>query len=87
VHVDLWVVAEALERAVAASSVQRRLSALSSFYRYCAAHDVVEKGVHRRVVASWSMRTTPPPSGWTVGVIQNQFSVLPTDKPGSFRPV
>jgi integrase/recombinase XerD len=53
VHVDLWV-AQALERGAEASSVRRRLSALSSFYRYCAAHDVVERvptaGVVRPVV-------------------------------------
>jgi integrase/recombinase XerD len=42
VHVDLWV-AQALERGAEASSVRRRLSALSSFYRYCAAYDVVDR--------------------------------------------
>jgi len=38
VHVDLWVSAQQ-EAGAEASSVRRRLSALSSFYRYCAAHD------------------------------------------------
>ena len=38
VHVDLWA-ATWLDAGTAASSVRRRLSALASFYRYCAAHD------------------------------------------------
>ena len=36
VHVDLWAATQ-LDDGAAASSVRRRLSALSSFYRYCAA--------------------------------------------------
>ena len=40
VHVDLWAATQ-LDDGAAASSVRRRLSALSSFYRYCAAHDLV----------------------------------------------
>jgi integrase/recombinase XerD len=40
VHVDLWVAIQ-LDAGAAASSVRRRLSALSSFYRYCAAHDLI----------------------------------------------
>jgi integrase/recombinase XerD len=40
VQVDLWA-ATWLDGGAAASSVRRRLSALSSFYRYCAAHDVI----------------------------------------------
>ena len=39
VHVDLWA-ATWLDAGAAASSVRRRLSALSSFYRYCATHDL-----------------------------------------------
>ena len=50
VHVDLW----AATQLDAASSVRRRLSALSSFYRYCAAHDLIGRvptqGVARPVV-------------------------------------
>ena len=38
-HVDLWAATQ-LDDGAAASSVRRRLSALSSFYRYCAAHDL-----------------------------------------------
>lgn len=36
VHVDLWAATQ-LDAGAAESSVRRRLSALSSFYRYCAA--------------------------------------------------
>jgi site-specific recombinase XerD len=53
VHADLWVAGQ-LEDGAEASSVRRRLSALSSFYRYCAAHDLVARiptaGVARPVV-------------------------------------
>jgi len=53
VHVDLWA-ATHLDAGAAASSVRRRLSALSSFYRYCAAHDLIGRvptdGVARPVV-------------------------------------
>jgi integrase/recombinase XerD len=40
VHVDLWAATQ-LDAGAAESSVRRRLSALSSFYRYCAAHDLI----------------------------------------------
>jgi site-specific recombinase XerD len=53
VHADLWVAGQ-LDAGAEASSVRRRLSALSSFYRYCAAHDLVARiplaGVARPVV-------------------------------------
>lgn len=54
VHVDLWA-ATWLDTGAAASSVRRRLSALSSFYRYCAIHDLLPgriptEGVARPVV-------------------------------------
>jgi integrase/recombinase XerD len=53
VHADLWVAGQ-LENGAEASSVRRRLSALSSFYRYCATHDLVAgiptAGVARPVV-------------------------------------
>ena len=39
-HIDLWA-ATPLDDGAAAASVRRRLSALSSFYRYCAAHDLI----------------------------------------------
>ena len=53
VHVDLWVAGQQ-DQGVEAASVRRRLSALSSFYRYCAAHDLAGQvptvGVARPVV-------------------------------------
>jgi hypothetical protein len=53
VHVDLWAATQ-LDDGAAPSSVRRRLSALSSFYRYCAAHDLIGRvptqGVARPVV-------------------------------------
>jgi integrase/recombinase XerD len=53
VHVDLWVAGQQ-DRGAEPSTVRRRLSALSSFYRYCAAHDLVDRipvaGVARPVV-------------------------------------
>jgi site-specific recombinase XerD len=54
VHVDLWVTLQHAGGAEAAS-VRRRLSALSSFYRYAAAHDLLSgalptDGVARPVV-------------------------------------
>ena len=42
VHVDLWAAAQQ-DRGTESSTVRRRLSALSSFYRYCAAHDLVDR--------------------------------------------
>jgi Lantibiotic dehydratase, N terminus/Phage integrase, N-terminal SAM-like domain len=53
VHVDLWVAAQK-DQGAESSTVRRRLSALSSFYRYCAAHGLVDRipvdGVTRPVV-------------------------------------
>ena len=53
VRVDLWAAAQQ-DRGAESSTVRRRLSALSSFYRYCAAHDLVDRiptaGVARPVV-------------------------------------
>jgi integrase len=53
VYVDLWA-ATWLDAGAAASSVRRRLSTLSSFYRYCATHDLTgwipTQGVARPVV-------------------------------------
>jgi site-specific recombinase XerD len=40
VHVDLWA-QQQLDAGAEASSVRRRLSGISSFYHYCAAHDLV----------------------------------------------
>jgi site-specific recombinase XerD len=53
VHVDIWVAGQQ-DRGAEPSTVRRRLSALSSFYRYCAAYDLVDRipvdGVTRPVV-------------------------------------
>ena len=71
VHVDLWA-ATWLDAGAAASSVRRRLSALSSFYRYCAAHDLVGRvptqGVARPVV--------DPDYTATVGLDRDQARAL-----------
>ncbi len=71
VHVDLWA-ATWLDAGAAASSVRRRLSALSSFYRYCAAHDLTGRiptqGVTRPVV--------DPDYTATVGLDRDQARAL-----------
>ena len=71
VHVDLWA-ATWLDAGAAASSVRRRLSALSSFYRYCAAHDLIGRvptqGVARPVV--------DPDYTATVGLDRDQARAL-----------
>ena len=70
-HVDLWAATE-LDAGSAAASVRRRLSALSSFYRYCAAHDltgrVPTQGVARPVV--------DPDYTATVGLDRDQARAL-----------
>jgi site-specific recombinase XerD len=71
VHVDLWA-ATWLDNGAAASSVRRRLSALSSFYRYCAAHDLTGRiptqGVARPAV--------DPDYTATVGLDRDQARAL-----------
>ena len=71
VHVDLWAATQ-LDGGAAASSVRRRLSALSSFYRYCAAHDLIGRvpteGVARPVV--------DPDYTATVGLDRDQARAL-----------
>jgi site-specific recombinase XerD len=71
VHVDLWAATQ-LDAGVAESSVRRRLSALSSFYRYCAAHDLIGRvpteGVARPVV--------DPDYTATVGLDRDQARAL-----------
>jgi Phage integrase, N-terminal SAM-like domain len=63
VHVDLWAATQ-LDGGAAESSVRRRLSALSSFYRYCATHDLIGRvptdGVARPVVDSDYTATVGP---------------------------
>jgi integrase/recombinase XerD len=73
VHVDLWAAIQ-LDTGAASSSVRRRLSALSSFYRYCAAHDLIGRvpteGVARPVV--------DPDFTATVGLDRDQARALVT---------
>ena len=71
VHIDLWAATQ-LHAGSAAASVRRRLSALSSFYRYCASHDltgrVPTQGVARPVV--------DPDYTATVGLDRDQARAL-----------
>ena len=71
VHVDLWAATQ-LDDGAAASTVRRRLSALSSFYRYCAAHDLIGRvptqGVARPAV--------DPDYTATVGLDRDQARAL-----------
>jgi integrase/recombinase XerD len=71
VHVDLWAATQ-LDDGAAASTVRRRLSALSSFYRYCATHDLIGRvptdGVARPVV--------DPDYTATVGLDRDQARAL-----------
>ena len=71
VHVDLWAATQ-LDGGAAGSSVRRRLSALSSFYRYCAAHDLIGRiptdGVARPAV--------DPDYTATVGLDRDQARAL-----------
>jgi integrase/recombinase XerD len=71
VHVDLWAATQ-LDAGSAAASVRRRLSALSSFYRYCASHDLTGRvpthGVARPVV--------DPDYTATVGLDRDQARAL-----------
>ena len=70
-HVDLWAAAQQ-EHGAEASTVRRRLSALASFYRYCAAHDLVDRiptaGVARPMV--------DPDYTATIGLDRDQVRAL-----------
>lgn len=71
VHVDLWVAGQQ-DLGAEAASVRRRLSALSSFYRYCAVHDLMDRiptaGVARPVV--------DPDYTATIGLTREQAHAL-----------
>ena len=71
VHVDVWAAGQQ-DQGAEAASVRRRLSALSSFYRYCAAHDLVDRvptaGVARPVV--------DPDYTATIGLDRDQVRAL-----------
>ena len=71
VHVDLWA-ATWLDAGAAASSVRRRLSALSSFYRYCAAHDLTGRIPTQGVTRP----TVDPDYTATVGLDRDQARAL-----------
>jgi hypothetical protein len=79
VHVDLWAAIQ-LDAGAAASTVRRRLSALSSFYRYCAAHDLIGRVPTQGVARPWWTRTTPPRWAWT-GTKPGPWSPTPTPTP------
>ena len=82
-HVDLWAAIQ-LSDGAAASSVRRRLSALSSFYWYCAAHDLIGRvpteGVARPAVDPDYTATV----AWT-GTRPAPWSPPPTPTPGPRR--
>jgi site-specific recombinase XerD len=71
VHVDMWVRGQQ-DAGAEPASIRRRLSALSSFYRYCAAHDLTGQiptaGVARPVV--------DPDYTATVGLARDQARAL-----------
>ena len=71
VHVDLWA-ATWLDAGAAASSVRRRPSALSSFYRYCAAHDLIG----RVPTAGVARPAVDPDYTVTVGLDRDQARAL-----------
>ena len=75
VHVDLWA-ATWLDADAAASSVRRRLSALSSFYRYCAAHDLLAGRVPTEGV---TRPAVDPDYTATVGLDRDQALVAAAD--------
>ena len=81
VHADMWVAGQ-LDAGAEASSVRRRLSALSSFYRYCAAHDLTARiptaGVARPVV--------DPDYTATVGLDREQARALVAAADADTRP-
>jgi integrase/recombinase XerD len=82
VHVDLWVAGQQ-DRGAESSTVRRRLSALSSFYRYCAAHDLVDQIPPRGWRGRWWTRITPPRWAWPA---TRRALVAAADADGDRRP-
>jgi integrase/recombinase XerD len=64
VHVGLWAATQ-LDTGAAESSVRRHLSALASFYRYCAAHDLIGRVPTEDVARPVVDRITSPRRAWT----------------------
>ncbi len=75
VHVDLWAATQ-LDAGAAESSVRRRLSALSSFYRYCAAHDRSAGFPPRAWRGRWWIQTIRPRWAWTGTKTRDQDRAL-----------
>ena len=71
VHVDLWAAGQQ-DQGAESSTVRRRLSALSSFYRYCAAHDLVD----RIPTAGVARPGVDPDYTATVGLDRDQVRAL-----------
>lgn len=71
VHVDAWARAQQ-DAGAAATSVRRRLSALSSFYRYAAAHDLVSGNPTSGVARP----TVDPDHTATIGLDREQARAL-----------
>ena len=71
VHADLWVAAQQAHGAEA-STVRRRLSALSSFYRHCAAHDLTG----RNPVEGVARPMVDPDYTATIGLDRDQARAL-----------
>lgn len=85
VHADLWATAQ--RGGAEASSVRRRRSALSSFYRYCAAHDLTGRNPVARVARPV---VDPECTTTTIGLDRDQAGALlatgmPTATPGPRR--
>lgn len=71
VHVDLWVRSQQ-DTGAEPASIRRRLSALASFYRYCAAHDLTD----RIPTAGVARPAVDPDYTATVGLTREQARVL-----------
>ena len=70
VHVDMWAAGQQ-DQGAEAASVRRRL-ALSSFYRYCAAHDLVD----RIPTAGVALPAVDPHYTATIGLDRDQVRAL-----------
>ena len=71
VHVDMWAAGQQ-DQGAEAASVRRRLSALSSFHRYCAAHNLVD----RILTAGVARPMVDPNYTATIGLDRDQVRAL-----------